>query len=139
MEKIFAQSRTNLGTIGGAGLGPFSNPGQDPVSALRNFTQIISSIIGVMTVAAGIWFMFNLLIGAIQWISAGGDKNTLQQAQQRILNAFLGLLIVVAGWTILALASRFLGLDLLIVDPSSIINNLSPGGGGGGSVIPAEL
>lgn len=139
MEKIFAQSRTKLGEIGGAGLGPFSSPGEDPVTALRNFTQIISSIIGVMTVAAGIWFIFNFLIGAIQWISAGGDKHTLQQAQQRILNAFLGLLIVVAGWTILALAGRFFGLDLLLVDPRSIINNLTPGGGGGSSVVPSQL
>lgn len=126
MHKIFAQSPIQLGKqIGGDGLGPFSNQTNDAVQSMKQLTQILSAVIGVMTVAAGIWFLFNFLIGAIQWISAGGDKNSLQQSQQRILNAFIGLLIVVAGWTILSLAGTFFGLDLLISRPEQILDSLT--------------
>ena len=125
MEKIFAQAPTELGKIGGEGLGPFSNISSG-LQGLRSITSIVSSIIGVMTIAAGIWFLFNFIAGGLQWISAGGDKNSLQQAQQRIQNALLGLVIVVVGWSILALAGTFLGFDILINDPETILRQLTP-------------
>ena len=122
--KVFAQNAKPLGSrIGGDALGPFANIA-DGIAGLKAITSIVSAIIGVMTVAAGIWFLFNFIIGGIQWISSGGDKHGLEQAQQRITNAFIGLLIVVAGWTILALASRFLGFDFLLSHPEDVINAL---------------
>ena len=123
------------GTIGGDALGPFGNFASrvgsgagGGINALTTLARIVSSIIGVFTVAAGIWFLFNFTIGGIQYISAGGDKNTLQGAQQRIQNAFIGLIIVVSGWTILALAGQFIGYDILLRDPATIIGAIFPGG-----------
>lgn len=123
-ETIYAQVPKPLGGgIGtGDGLGPFSNV-NTAVGGLMGVTKIISGIIGIMTIAAGIWFFFNFIIGGIQWISAGGDKHNLEQARQRITNAFVGLIIVVAGWTILALASKFTGFDFLITNPAGVISN----------------
>lgn len=130
MKNVFAQDPVNLGgTIGGDGLGPFSNVNGGvggAVSSLTNITNIISSVIGVMTIAAGIWFLFNFIVGGIGWVSAGGDKNKLQEAQQKITNALVGLIIVVAGWTMLALAGKFFGFDILITNPGELINTLSP-------------
>lgn len=77
-----------------------------------------------MTVAAGIWFIFQLLTGGFFWISSGGDKAKLHEARERLTNAFLGLVIVVAGWSILALVGQFLGFDIVIGDPKTIIGNL---------------
>jgi hypothetical protein len=123
------------GTIGGSALGPFgdfaSRVGEGAaggVKALTALTTILSSVIGIMTVVAGIWFLINFVIGGINWISAGSDKNTLQSAQQRIQNAFVGLLIVVIGWTVLALAGQFLGYDILMRNPQNLINSVFPGG-----------
>ncbi len=122
---LLAQNATPLGTIGGAGLGPFANISlTDPTAGLRAVTTVVSSIIGVMTIAGGIWFLFQLLIAGINWISAEGDAKKLQQAQQRITSALIGLLIVISGMIILALASKFLGYDLLLTNPGDIINNL---------------
>lgn len=133
MEKVLAAAPVNLGSsIGGEGLGPFGKtlPGGGAGGAttgLINITKIVSSVIGVMTVAAMIWFIFNFIIGGIQWIASGGDKHNLEQSQQRITNAFMGLLIVAAGWTILALAGKFLGIDTLISAPGKFIDSLFPG------------
>lgn len=123
-SKLLAQVGTSIGRIGGEGLGPFANVNLDATGALTAITKVVSNIIGVMTIAAGIWFLFQLLIAGINWISAEGDAKKLQQAHQRITSALLGLLIVVAGMIILAMASKFLGYDLLITNPGAFIGRL---------------
>lgn len=123
---VFAQEP--LGTIGGEGLGPFGKIGEgiakNSAAGLQGVTKTVSSIIGIMTVAAGIWFMFQLLTGGFFWMTSGGDKAKLETARHRINDSFVGLLIVIAGWAILALTGQFLGFDILISDPGEVINQL---------------
>lgn len=127
--KFLVQQKVDLGEpIGGEGLGPFGTIGQSisPGSgseALERVTGAISAIIGFMTVCAAIWFLFQFVIGGISWISAGGDKTKLQQARDRITNACIGLIIVVAGWAILALAGQFFGWSEILL-PSTIIDKM---------------
>jgi hypothetical protein len=123
MNKILAQSNIPLGNISGPGLGPLANQ-TGAGSALGDITRIVSAVIGFMTVAAGIWFIFQFLIGGYTWLSSMGDKQRLEAARNRIVNALIGLVIVVAGWAILSLLGQFLGWDILISDPNTIMNNL---------------
>lgn len=124
-QKLLAQVGTGLGQIGGgSGLGPFAG-GLDATGALVAVTRVISNVVGIMTIAAGIWFLFQILLAGLNWISAEGDAKKLQQAQQRITSAFLGLLIVMIGMIILSLASKFLGYDLLITNPGAFIQQLN--------------
>lgn len=124
---VFAKEE--LGNIGGEGLGPFGNIGKDiaPDSAagLKGVTNTVSSIIGIMTVAAAIWFILQFMVGGFYWITSAGDKGKLSEARDRIQNAFIGLLVVVAGWSILALAGQFLGYDILINEPGEVIKQLN--------------
>lgn len=124
---VFAKE-VDLGTIGGEGLGPFGAiAGQlasDRYLGLKKITAAVSSVIGIMTVAAAIWFIFQFLTGGFFWITSGGDKTKLHEARERITNAFIGLLIVVAGWSILALAGQFFGYDIVISRPEELINQL---------------
>lgn len=120
-----------LGTIGeGGGLGPFGGLfklGQGVAggkTALEKVTGAISSIIGLMTAAAAIWFLFQFLVGGVAWMTAAGDKAKLQEAQSRLYNAFIGLVVVIAGWGILALAGQFFGYDIIISNPESVIKQL---------------
>lgn len=117
-----------LGTISGGGLGPFGTIGvkiaADSDAGLVGVTKAISSVIGIMTVAAGIWFMFQVLTGGLYWITSAGDKTKLSEARDRIQNAAIGLLVVVAAWAILALAGQFLGFDILINSPAILFNQL---------------
>jgi hypothetical protein len=113
------------GKIGGEGLGPFAKMDLTTgTSALVAVTKGVSSVIGVMTVAAGIWFIFQVIIGGFFWITSGGDKQRLHEARERITNAIIGLVIVVAGWSLLALAGQFFGWDILIANPGTIIEQL---------------
>jgi hypothetical protein len=118
--KIFAAE--SLGQIGGTGLGPFSNLGSAG-AATNAFTKVVSGIIGVITIAASIWFMFQLLVGGLNWLSSGGEKAKLTEARDRITNAFVGLIIVVAAWGIIALTGQFLG-GFDILNPESLLGKI---------------
>lgn len=128
--KIFAQESIPLGgAIGGDGLGPFGKIGStiskgDGTTGLKAVTSAISGIIGVMTIAAGIWFIFQVLTGGFYWITSAGDKTKLNEARDRIQNAAIGLIVVVAAWAILALAGQFLGYDIVISNPGEVIKQL---------------
>lgn len=114
-----------MGSISGPGLGPFgAKPAGSGATALTQVTHTVSAIIGFMTVGAGIWFMFEILFSGYEWISAGGDTKKLEAARQRITHGFMGLLIVVGAWALLAVTGQFLGTDILISNPGSIINTL---------------
>ncbi len=129
VEQVFAQVSSELGPIKGPGLGPLGNlswPGGvlGGTLALTKVTTTISSVIGFMTIAAAVWFIFQFLTGGFFWMSSGGDKTKLHEARERITNAFVGLIIVVAGWSVLALAGQFFGYDIVISKPGDIINFL---------------
>jgi len=114
---------TPLGQIGGEGLGPF---GQSAGDGLTGITNIVSSVIGIMTIAAGIWFLFQFVIGGFNWINSGGDKAKLQTSRDRLTNALIGLIVVVAGWSILALAGTFFNVDFTISNPTDTLRQLDP-------------
>lgn len=114
---------TPLGQI--KGLGPFGETVFSGTTALQKLTGAISAIIGLMTLCAAIWFFIQFTLGGISWITAAGDKTKLTQARDKLSNAFVGLVIVVAGWAVLALAGQFFGWeDILINNPTSVINKI---------------
>lgn len=117
MSHLLAQ--TNLGTFNG--LGPLGNP---PDSPLKTFEDTISLIIGVLTIFAGLWFIFQMFAGASQWLASGGEKQALQNAQKRITHALVGLVLVLISYTLIALVGYIFGFRIL--DVSSTVLNISP-------------
>lgn len=97
------------------GIGNIANTGTTPRSALTQFTTIISTVIGVLTVSAGLWFIFQIFGGSVQWISAGGDKQALETARKRLTNAIIGLLLVVISYALIGLIGAILGIDLIFI------------------------
>jgi hypothetical protein len=72
------------------------------------------------------WFLFQFTIGGFNWITAGGDKAKLQSARDRLTNALIGLVVVVGGWAVLALAGQFFNVDFTVQSPGDVINRLTP-------------
>jgi len=105
------------------GLGPLGNPvatEQDPGASA--FTNFITKTIGVMTVVAFIWFIFVLFTGAIGWLSSGGDKVKLQEAQKKITTGLIGLIIVISAIFLIKLIGNMFDIDIL--DLTTFITNL---------------
>ena len=104
----------------GQGLGGFSNF-TDTATVVRN---IVSSLIGFLTIIAGLWFLIQFMLGAVSWISAGGDKGKVTQAKDKLTQAVIGLAIVVAAYTIAGLLGKILGLNFL--DIGGALNLITP-------------
>ena len=77
-----------------------------------------------MTIAAGIWFMFQFIAGGLSWLTAGGDKAGVQTAQKRITNAVIGLTVVVAAYALIWIIGELLGFDIL--HPEDLIKLVGP-------------
>jgi len=96
------------------GLGPLGNPivtDEDPGASA--FTNFLSTAIGVMTIVAIIWFVFTLFSGAIAWLSSGGDKQKLQNAQKQITTSLVGLVIVISAIFLIKIVGVIFGFDIL--------------------------
>lgn len=119
---ILAQQSAPLGTIGGSGLGPFGNISGDYGGATA-LVNTISSILGLLTVVGAIWFLLQVVFGGYEWMSASGDAKRIETARNRITNAFIGMVVIVAAWSILAVTGQFLGFNTLI-DPKTFIDSL---------------
>ena len=60
---------------------------------IGNFIQIILGFVGTI-------FLILILISGFQWMTAGGNVETIKQAKGRIINAIIGLAIVLAAYSI---------------------------------------
>lgn len=119
---------TDLGTIGGnQGFGPWGNiaaAGSGVAEAARIFTFTLSRIIGVLTIIAGIWFIFTLIIGAFGFLTAGGSEDGIKKATAKITQGLIGLVAIVAAYAIVSLLGALLGFEIL--NPQDIIPKLGP-------------
>ena len=77
-----------------------------------SFNNAISFIIGFLTVSAMLFFMFQFFIAAISWINAGGNDTNATSARMRIINSLLGLVVVVAGFAVVALVGSLLQIEI---------------------------
>ncbi len=74
--------------------------------------QLISNIVGLLLIFAFALTLLYLIMGGLQWITAGGDKASLETARNKITNAVVGLLIVAAAYAIFTLVGQFLGINV---------------------------
>jgi len=82
---------------------------KNPVIPEFELGTLIGNLIAAGIIIAGILTLFYLVWGGIQWLISGGDKAGLETARERITNAIIGLILVVASWAIITLISNFLG------------------------------
>jgi hypothetical protein len=115
-------AETTIGNF--TGIGPYGNP-PGPLSAIQSFMGIISSIIGLLTILGGLWFLFQIILGGLRWISSGGDKQANQEAQKRITNALMGIIIVIFAYAFTGLIGLIFGLETIDVG-GLIANKIHP-------------
>lgn len=129
-KAAFAQTPTDLGQIGGGEeLGPWTDIGKKgttiAVVALK-FTFLLSRVISIMTVVAGLYFMFNIFIAAYGYLHAGGSDEKVKQSTESILHSVIGLIIVIAAYALVSLLGALLGFEIL--KPGKFIKELGPFG-----------
>lgn len=86
----------------------------------NKLSLVLSNIIGFITVIGGLAFIYYFILGAINWVTAGGDTQKVTLARLQIINALIGLIIVVLANPITALLERLLGVPL--TNPSTLFS-----------------
>lgn len=127
VTKLLAKVSTPFPS-GFSGIGPLGNEGAsqrlNETSASNLFENALSVTIGIMTVVAGIWFMFQFFAGAIEWLTSGGEKQAVQNAQKKLTNAITGILIVVLSYILISVIGKIVGFDDILRPATTIIQKL---------------
>lgn len=90
------------------------NPGGSAqLDKIKNIGDLISAAIGVAFLVSFLLVFVMLIIGGIQWITSGGDKENTQKAKDRITHALIGVAIIAAAWALMKLIGFFFGIDIL--------------------------
>jgi len=102
-------------------IGDLYNTAGDNAPDLLN--TLLSNIIGFLTIIGGIGFLIYFTIGAISWITAGGDQAKVDTAKKYMTNGAIGMIIIVGAYAIAAIVGQVLGINLL--DPGDLINSIT--------------
>lgn len=84
-----------------------------------------SNMIKLVTVVAGIWAFFNLIMAGFRYITASNDVKAVETAWQSIYMSLIGLIIIVSSFTITAVISF-----IIFGDATFILNPKLTGVGG---------
>ncbi len=101
----------------------FTPTGPDTGSA-GPLANVLTLLISFLTLIAGFWFAIQFILAGWQWLSAGADSGKVSEAQKKITNSFLGLMIIVAALTIIKIISLITGIQML--DLTAALKKLTP-------------
>lgn len=93
--------------------------GLDPAGTLNDY---ISATVGLLTGIASLWFIYLFITGALEYMNAGSDKQAIESSRQRITNALIGLLLVVAAIFLIGIVGNIFGLRS-ILNPGTLIES----------------
>lgn len=85
---------------------------------------IITSFIGTALVIGGLATLFFMIIGGIQWITAGGDTGKVEKARSKIIQGIIGFAVLVSMYAFFLVVQYFFGIN--------VIGGATGGGPGGG-------
>jgi hypothetical protein len=82
-------------------------------AAAGNLEKFISNAIGALTLIGGLFFIFYFVMGALNWITSGGEKGKIDKARDQMVQAVMGMVVIVISYALIGVIGTFLGLDLL--------------------------
>lgn len=59
-------------------------------------------------IMGGLLVLYNFILAAVEWITSEGEKAKIQKARDKMLHAFIGMLILVTSYTILDYAGALI-------------------------------
>jgi len=92
---------------------------------IRNLTPAayVGSAINILLGLAGIASFIFLILGGLQWITGGGDKDAAEKARKKIMQALTGLAIVFSSYAILYVMRVLFHVDIIAVNISPLGSN----------------
>ncbi len=91
---------------------------------LNNFTEsggsviqydlgtIIGSFINVAILVGALAMLLFMVLGAIGWITAGGDTGKIEKARTRFIQSIVGFAVVACTWAVFLIVQYFFGINI---------------------------
>ena len=131
VQKVLGRVGLAAGTVLAWALPAFAalNAGVGPRNILRFETlgETIETIFNVVIILAGAIFVILFLVGGIQYLTAAGNEEQTGKAKKLLVDAIVGLVIVLAAWAIANFVLDQLGLNIDTTGGRSS-STLAPGG-----------
>lgn len=80
------------------------------------FAGFLPAVIGLAFLIGLLIFVFSMFVGAIKWLSSGGDKQLLEDARKNIVHAITGVIILLSILAIVKIIEDFFGINILSLD-----------------------
>ncbi len=104
-------------------------PGSEFATGSNPVGKLLTTGIQLFLVVAGIVTLIYLLWGGLDWITSGGEKEKLLKARQKIQNAFIGIIVIIAALVIFnVLMGTILGGKIVQDTGQGFQFNLNPQG-----------
>jgi hypothetical protein len=106
MKKLLAQWTT--------GTTDYTMPGGETVkiATLQGIENIIRILLNIATGLAGLALLVMIIVNGFKLLASWGNPKSVQEAQQGLTMAFLGLFLLIAAWFIIKFIENFTGLNL---------------------------
>lgn len=62
---------------------------------IPTFTEMLTFIIRLFFVIAGVFALVYLLMGAFSWVTSGGNKENVEKARDKIQAALVGVILII--------------------------------------------
>lgn len=83
--------------------------GKTDQTGAAGISKFLSNLIALFYAMAAIVLIFMLLWGAFDWITSEGDKEKLQSAQRKIINAIIGIVLFGIAFAVIQVLGQFTG------------------------------
>lgn len=77
-----------------------TTPGQVTATGFGDLGSVINKIFNFVIILAGIIFVILFLVGGVQYLTAAGNEEQTGKAKRLLVDAIVGLVIVLAAWAI---------------------------------------
>ncbi len=87
-------------------------PASIPTGGTDKLAKILGNALSTMIVATVLITLVFLVLGGLQWISSGGDKNKIAAARHKITWAIIGLIVALCSYFIISVVGGFFNVKL---------------------------
>ncbi|PIQ73254.1 hypothetical protein COV58_03510 [Candidatus Roizmanbacteria bacterium CG11_big_fil_rev_8_21_14_0_20_36_8] len=93
IKQAFQVMGTDINKVFGS---PITAPGPDFNNPVEGISRVFTTGIRLALVVAGVLVLIYMMWGAFEWITGGGEKEKLEAARQKMTNAGIGIILLVA-------------------------------------------
>jgi len=87
---------------------PSGIPGSTATGGVAGTGAFLSNIIRAIIIVAGLYTLFQFLLGGFALISSNGDKAKISEGTQKIQMSIVGMIVIAASFVIIAIVSQLL-------------------------------